>query len=118
MKSPVETAVPFVDLVGQHAPLRSEILEAVGRVLDHGRFILGPEVEELERRWADICAVRHAVSVSDGTMALLRACCGRAVYRGRHRSPRLVLLDALMERPGEPQKLNQDDRHRHWSDEQ
>ena len=66
-----QMAVPFVDLVGQHAPLRSAILEAVGRVLDHGRFILGPEVEELERHWADICAVRHAVSVSDGTMALL-----------------------------------------------
>ena len=65
-----DLAVPFVDLVAQHAPLREELLEAVGRVLDHGQFILGPEVEELEARWAALCDVRHAVSVSDGTTAL------------------------------------------------
>ena len=63
-------AVPFVDLVAQHAPLRDELLEAVGRVLDHGQFILGPEVAELEARWAGLCRVNHAVSVSNGTMAL------------------------------------------------
>lgn len=66
-----QTAVPFVDLVGLHAPLREELLEATARVLDHGQFILGPEVDEFEKRWARGCGVDHAVSVSDGTAALL-----------------------------------------------
>ena len=39
-------SVPFVDLAARHAPLRARLLEAVGRVLDHGQFILGPEVAE------------------------------------------------------------------------
>ena len=64
-------AIPYVDLIGQHAPLRDELLDAVGRVLDHGQFILGPEVGELEQQWARRCAVKHAVGVSDGTTALM-----------------------------------------------
>lgn len=64
-------AVPFVDLARQHASLREELLEAAGRVIDHGQFILGSEVEELESRWADLCQVKHAVGVSSGTAALV-----------------------------------------------
>jgi dTDP-4-amino-4,6-dideoxygalactose transaminase len=67
------TAVRYVDLAGQHRPLKAEILDAVGRVLDHGRFILGPEVEELERRFADLCGARFAVGVNSGTDALVLA---------------------------------------------
>ena len=68
----VETvSVPYVDLVTQHAPLREELLAACARVLEHGRFIIGPEVEELERRWAELCGTRYAVGVSNGTMGLL-----------------------------------------------
>lgn len=63
-------AVPFVDLAAQHAPLREALLAAVGRVIDHGQYILGPEVVELEQRWAAMCHVRHAVGVSNGTDAL------------------------------------------------
>lgn len=63
-------AVPFIDVAAQHAPLRTALLEAVGRVIDHGQFVLGPEVEALERRWASACHVKHAVSVSNGTDAL------------------------------------------------
>ena len=62
--------VPFVDLVVQHGPLRARLLEAVGRVLDHGQFILGSEVAELEAWWARRCKVQHAVGVSNGTSAL------------------------------------------------
>lgn len=71
LSSRLVPAVPFVDLVAQHAPLRAELLDAVGRVLDHGQFILGPEIEQLEAHWARACDARYAVSVSDGTMALL-----------------------------------------------
>ena len=42
-------AVPLLDLNAQYAPLRAEVLAAVTRVCDSQRFILGPEVEALER---------------------------------------------------------------------
>ncbi len=70
MTTQTAVAVPFVDLVSQHAPLRERLLGAVGRVLDHGQFVMGKEVCELERQWAKRCQVRHAVGVSDGTTAL------------------------------------------------
>ncbi len=63
-------AVPFVDIAAQHRPMREALLAAVGRVIDHGQFILGPEVAELEQRWAAACRVRHAIGVSNGTDAL------------------------------------------------
>lgn len=70
MTTQTQILVRSVDLVSQHSPLRAELLEAVGRVIDHGQFILGPEVEELETRWTALCDVQHAVSVSSGTAAL------------------------------------------------
>jgi len=66
-------AIPFINLIAQHAALKTELLEAVARVLGHGQFILGPEVGEFERRVADKCGVRHAVGVGNGTDALIIA---------------------------------------------
>src|SRR5206468_7651040 len=65
--------IPYANLAGQHAALRDELLAAVGRVLDHGKFILGPEVGEFERRFAAVCGVDHAVAVGNGTDALVLA---------------------------------------------
>ncbi len=65
--------VPYVDLAAQAAPLRERLLEAVGRVLDHGQYILGPEVTELEQRLAQRLALPHVVGVGSGTDALLLA---------------------------------------------
>lgn len=65
--------IPYVDLVGQHAPLKQEILAAVARVLDHGQFILGEEVAEFEAAFARLCGVRYAVGVASGTDALILA---------------------------------------------
>lgn len=65
--------VPYVDLAAQHQTLRAELVEAVGRVLDHGQFILGPEVKALEEQLAALLGVRHVVGVSSGTEALLLA---------------------------------------------
>ncbi len=62
--------IPYVDLARQNGRYRAELLEAVGRVLDHGQLILGPEVEQLERALADRLGVRHVVSVGSGTAAL------------------------------------------------
>jgi dTDP-4-amino-4,6-dideoxygalactose transaminase len=65
--------VPYVDLPAQHARLKTRLLEAVGRVLDHASFILGPEVELFENRFAALCGAAHAVGVNSGTDALLLA---------------------------------------------
>lgn len=65
--------IPYVDLAEQHAPIKEKLLEAVSRVLDHGRFVLGEEVDEFERRFARLCGVEHAVAVNSGTDALILA---------------------------------------------
>lgn len=65
--------IPFVDLKAQYRALRPSILERIERVLEHGRFIMGPEVEELEERLADLAGARHCVTVASGTEALLIA---------------------------------------------
>ena len=65
--------IPFVDLKQEWAPLRREVLDRIGAILDHGRFIGGPEISELEAALAQIAGVRHAVACSSGTTALLIA---------------------------------------------
>lgn len=61
----------FVDLRAQYAVLKDEIDEAIQRVLDHGRFIMGPEVFELEKRLAEYVGVKHCIACANGTDALL-----------------------------------------------
>ena len=65
--------VPLLDLKAQHSTIRSEIDAAIERVVESQHFILGPEVEGLEREIAAFCQVRYAVGVSSGTDALLAA---------------------------------------------
>ena len=67
------TKVPYVNLSAQHEPIKAELLDSISRVLDHGRFILGKEVEEFERRFAEICEVDYAIGVNSGTDALVLA---------------------------------------------
>jgi dTDP-4-amino-4,6-dideoxygalactose transaminase len=63
--------VPYVDLSLQHQALKDELLRAVSDVIDSGQFILGPQVEEFERRFAALCGVKHAVGLNSGTDALI-----------------------------------------------
>ena len=65
--------VPLLDLSAQWREIRDEALAAITRVCDSQRFILGPEVEGLERDLAGAIGVRHAIGVSSGTDALLVA---------------------------------------------
>ncbi len=65
--------IPYVDLAEQHAPLKEKLLEAVGKVLDHGKFVLGEEVAEFEQRFAKLCGVRYAAALNSGTDALILA---------------------------------------------
>lgn len=68
----VSMKVPFLDL-RVPAEERKEILEAVDKVLTHGRLILGPEVEEFEKRIAKHCERKYAVGMNSGTDALFLA---------------------------------------------
>jgi len=63
----------MLDLVAEHAPYRGELIAAFERVLDSGRFVLGPEVEAFEREIAAWIGVPHAIGVSNGSDALLLA---------------------------------------------
>jgi UDP-2-acetamido-2-deoxy-ribo-hexuluronate aminotransferase len=63
----------FVDLKAQYRALREPINAGIQRVLDHGQYILGPEVTELEKQLAAFSGARHCISVASGTDALLIA---------------------------------------------
>ncbi len=62
--------IPFVDLAAQQDRLRSEIEAGIARVLAHGKYILGPEVEELEEKLAAYSGAAHCISCANGTDAL------------------------------------------------
>ena len=72
-ESASDLSVPLLDLTAQYLPLRDEMLAAIARVCDSQRFIMGPEVDALERELAARIGVAHAISVSSGTDALLAA---------------------------------------------
>jgi dTDP-4-amino-4,6-dideoxygalactose transaminase len=63
-------SVPFLDLGPAHRPLRAQILEDVGALLDSGAFTNGPYVAEFERAFAAYCGRRRCVGVANGTDAL------------------------------------------------
>jgi dTDP-4-amino-4,6-dideoxygalactose transaminase len=65
--------IPLLDLKAQYSSVRSEIREAIERVVESQHFILGPEVEGLEQEIAAFCKARFAIGVSSGTDALLAA---------------------------------------------
>lgn len=65
--------VPLIDVSRQYEPLKQEILAAIAQVCDSGRFILGPDCQQLEREMADYCGAKHGVSCASGSDALLLA---------------------------------------------
>ena len=65
--------VPLLDIGAQHAPIRDALVAAITRVIDSNRFIMGAEVDALERELADAVGVTDAIGVSSGTDALLVA---------------------------------------------
>jgi UDP-2-acetamido-2-deoxy-ribo-hexuluronate aminotransferase len=72
----------FVDLKTQYAALRESIDARIQRVLDHGQYIMGPEVKELEERLVALTGARHCIAVASGTEALLIALMASGVKAG------------------------------------
>ncbi|WP_181454266.1 DegT/DnrJ/EryC1/StrS aminotransferase family protein [Halomonas sp. SL1] len=62
--------MPFIDLAAQQARIKDEIDAGIQRVLAHGKYILGPEVTELEERLADYTGAKYCISCANGTDAL------------------------------------------------
>jgi dTDP-4-amino-4,6-dideoxygalactose transaminase len=76
------TSIPFIDLQAQRRRLGKQVDMALARVLEHGAFIMGPEVQELERRLAEFCGSRIALSCASGTDALWLVLIAWGVGRG------------------------------------
>lgn len=63
--------IPFIDLQAQYRALKPSIQARIDRVLEHGQYIMGPEVAELEGRLQDFTGAAHCITVASGTEALL-----------------------------------------------
>jgi UDP-2-acetamido-2-deoxy-ribo-hexuluronate aminotransferase len=69
----IEPRIPFIDLKSQYRALEARIKARMDAVLEHGQYIMGPEVKELEQRLAAYVGVKHCIAVSSGTDSLLIA---------------------------------------------
>ncbi len=65
-----QTNVPLVDLLAQYALIKAEVAVAIQGVLDHGGYVLGPEVAAFESAFAAFCHAKHCVGVANGTDAI------------------------------------------------
>lgn len=72
----------FIDIKKQYAVLKHAIDKGIQNVLNHGMFIMGPEVLELEERLAAFAGVKHALSCSSGTDALVMPLMAWGIGRG------------------------------------
>ncbi|MGC9332984.1 MAG: DegT/DnrJ/EryC1/StrS family aminotransferase [Anaerolineae bacterium] len=86
----MSTPIPLIDLRREYARIRSEIDEAITRVLRRGWFVLGEETEAFEREWADFCGTSYAVGVSSGSDAIQLALWAAGIGPGDE-----VILPAL-----------------------
>lgn len=76
------SSIPFVDLAAQYRRLKSQIDARIQTVLEHGCFIMGPEVAELEAALCEFAGCQHTVAVSSGTDALLMALMAEGIGSG------------------------------------
>lgn len=75
--------LPFIDLAAQQARIRPALDARMARVLDHGQYILGPEVAQFEEELSAFCGARHVLSCANGTDALLLALMALQVRPGQ-----------------------------------
>lgn len=69
----MSNTVQFIDLKAQYQQLKQKIDARIIKVLEHGHYIMGPEVQELEQQLADYVGVKHAITCANGTDALTLA---------------------------------------------
>lgn len=62
--------IPFIDLAAQQRGIRTQITDRINRVLQHGKYILGPEVQELEEKLAEYTGAKYCITCANGTDAL------------------------------------------------
>lgn len=74
--------IPFIDLKTQYRALEQSIKTRIDKVLEHGQYIMGPEVAELEEKLAAYVGVKHCISGSSGTDTLLIAMMALGIGRG------------------------------------
>ena len=67
----IKMTIPFIDLKTQYQALKPQIQARINAVLDHGQYIMGPEVKELEEKLAAYTGSKHCITVASGTEALL-----------------------------------------------
>lgn len=70
LKTVTKDQISFIDLQAQQKKIRNEIDAAIKRVLDHGIYIMGPEIAQFEKDLSDFCGVKHSISCANGTDAL------------------------------------------------
>ena len=75
--------IPFIDLAAQQARIRDKIDAGFGTVLNHGAYIMGPEVGALESRLAEAAGTKHCISCSSGTDALILALLAQGLRPGQ-----------------------------------
>ncbi|MEC5206006.1 UDP-2-acetamido-2-deoxy-ribo-hexuluronate aminotransferase [Vogesella perlucida] len=75
-------SIQFIDLNAQYLHLKADIDARIHAVLDHGQYIMGPEVKEVEAQLAAYTGAKHAIGVCDGTKALLIALMALGVKAG------------------------------------
>ena len=74
--------IPFVDLKSQYQALKPKIQSRIDTVLEHGQYIMGPEVYELEKKLADYVGVKHCIAVSSGSDSLFIAMMALGIKSG------------------------------------
>ena len=85
MNQPLRTPtapIPFIDIASQRRRLRTEIDTAVMKVLDHGQYVMGPEVQKLEADLAAFCGAKHVLSCASGTDALMLVLMAKGIGPG------------------------------------
>jgi dTDP-4-amino-4,6-dideoxygalactose transaminase len=74
--------ISFIDLKAQQDSIRPKLEQRIHKVLNHGQYIMGPEVKELEARLAEYVGVKHAITCANGTDALSLALMTLGIGRG------------------------------------
>ena len=74
--------IPFIDLKTQYRRIEAEVKKNIEAVLEHGAYVMGPEIKDLESKLASYCGVKHAVACASGTDALLMALMALGIGRG------------------------------------